>query len=130
MATLGNRTIEEKFVRSFCVLLDFPDDGIDCRRNNSLSCVQCKSRGVYLTGESINDYDSTALKISYFVWILLLLVSIFGCFGNVMIITVIRRLKSHMSFDFLLTALACADLYCSVMASVLMTGVQAYYGNF
>lgn len=124
---------EERFLLSFCHLVDFPPGGIDCSQVDPQKCVQCPIPGTFFTGESIHNYQSWALFYYYILWAITVLISIAGVFSNILIVKVVLRInkkETQRSFDFLLVVLACFDVFCSLMAITASTGFMSYFGQF
>lgn len=129
-STTVYRHINETFGLAFCQLVDFPSNGTDCSRSDPTFCVKCSHFGKYFTGESINDYGSTALTYYYAIWAIILVVATVAVFSNILILTVMKQRQTNRSFDILLLVLAGFDAFSSVMAIVGSTGSVAYFGKY
>lgn len=118
--------IVEKFTLMFCHYVDFPETGIDCTDFNytASKCVQCQKQGKYLTGNGL-----VAPPFLYFLWTMLMVVSVVGVFNNVLTILVVRKKETSKSFDFLLIFLSSVDIVVSVFAASGGTANTAYFGK-
>lgn len=109
-----------------CVFIDIPESAEDCFVEK---CIQCQSRGRFLTGDTLDDIGSLGHIICIFVWILVLISSLSGFAGNSIIIYVLKRQRSGSAFDALLIALAWSDMWCCIFSLVVVTCLTLYYGN-
>lgn len=111
-----------------CFVTDFPDSGIDCSLKNSTICVTCKIRGVYLSGESI-DEKALSYLVCKVVLITSIVVGLVGVLANILTLIVlhIKRAKNKTrAFDLLLLYLAYADFFCC-LTSLIVCAVQILY---
>lgn len=120
-----------------CLISEFPETKQECPLTNNLNssteeivCFICSKPGEYFCGGSLL-YPSV---LSRFVcMLLLLLILVFGTFGiiaNVIIIKIIRRHGNLRAFDFMLKALAFCDLLSCLTAMVSAVALELLFGNF
>jgi len=112
----------------FCLLVDFPDSKVDCTPDNT-TCFTCPKLGRFLTGDLLDEHGSAGHIICMLIWILVLIVGMFGTVTNCLIISIMRKHTSKRSFDFLLIVLASFDLLSCIMSVIGTSAMVTYYGT-
>ncbi|CAL8109541.1 unnamed protein product [Orchesella dallaii] len=127
-----NKTIRLPIV--FCLLVDFPDDKVDCSPSSITAdhstipiCFKCPKLGRFLTGDLLDDHGSAGHIICILIWILVVIVGLFGTITNCLIISIMRRHNGKRSFDFLLIVLASFDLLSCMMSVISTSAMVTYY---
>lgn len=117
----------------FCLLVDFPENKIDCgpaSSSNETICFSCPNPGKFLSGGILEDHNSLGHAICSMIWIFILLVGTFGACANCLIIIVIKGHREPRAFDTLLSVLASFDLASSITGMISSTAMVVFYGTW
>jgi len=129
METVSNHSAEVLF-SYMCHVIDLANSTKDCSVSDPNICISCPTRGGYLTGERFTDVWSLGHAICFLLWIITILVGVFGVLGNIIIVKVLQRRKKQTSFDFLLLCLASGDIFTCIVTSIAATCRVAFFSNW
>jgi len=123
-----NQTIDLPLLS--CHVVELPEGNrTDCSLSNPDNCVRCPILGRFIAGGGLDEFGSPGHVICLVMWVLTLLIGLFGTFTNILIIAIFKRQSSGRAFDTLLIALACFDLVGSIMSLVGCTATVGYFGE-
>lgn len=118
---------------SFCKIINFPQNGIDCSSTNQTKCIQCPVQGGYYftSSQSEGRETSPGFWIALTFWLLTIAVAITGLINSVIIIIVLRRSAkaTNAAFNYLLIFLADVDCVCAFVTLCSATAEMAILGN-
>lgn len=114
-----------------CHFFEFPESRVDCSSSYPEVCAKCNILGRFLTGGILTDNGiiGPGRTVSIILWMLTLLIGIFGILANSINIIVVTNRKRKKSFDLFLIALAWMDLLGSVTAIMASSSIIAFFGT-
>ncbi|CAL8103641.1 unnamed protein product [Orchesella dallaii] len=119
----------EIFNPIFCNFIDMPESRRDCSTKEPGKCIYCPIIGLYLTGESINDFGAAGHSMCQVMLALIIAICLFGVFSNIIIISIFNRRKTQKAFNFLMVMLAVFNLFCCITTIVTSTADNAYFAR-
>ncbi|CAL8098087.1 unnamed protein product [Orchesella dallaii] len=114
-----------------CFHIDLPLTGNrDCSLLNSTICVECDVITRFFTGELLTETSGSSHRISLGIWLITVIVGLFGITNNIVIALVVnRRRTKRKKFDFLITFLAVFDSFTCIGSIYTTTAsVLFFYG--
>ncbi|CAL8098095.1 unnamed protein product [Orchesella dallaii] len=102
--------------------------GQDCSDTNPSMCIKCITKSIrFFNGEPITETKGWGHFISYWIWLAILAIGLFGALANLFIVIVMKsksnKFQKLKGFDYLMTSLAIFDVLCSITSILAATSI-------